>query len=129
MAVDDQDKTTFKCHKGTHEYIRLPFGVANAPATFQRDIHRILSGVKWKPCLVPLDDVIVFSPTVEEHITHLHAVFGLLSRAGVSLKASKGLLFQDEVEYLGLIVGKGQLQQNKKNLHGLWDAHLLRTMK
>jgi len=46
VAVEDQDKTTFTCHEGTYKYIRLPFGLTNAPATFQRAIDMILSGVK-----------------------------------------------------------------------------------
>jgi len=74
MAVEEQDKTTFTCHEGTYKYIRLQFGLTNAPATFQRAIDMLLSSVKWKTCLVNLDDVIVFSRTVEEHITHLDEV-------------------------------------------------------
>jgi len=93
VAVEDQNKTTFTCHDGTYKYIRLPLGLTNAPATFQRAIGIILSGVKWKTCLVYLDDVIVFSRTVEKHITRPDEVFGLFSRAGVSLKASKCILF------------------------------------
>ena len=64
VAVEDQDKTTFTCHDGTYNYIRLPFGFTNAPATFQRAIDMIMSGVKWKTCLVYLDDLIVFSRTL-----------------------------------------------------------------
>jgi len=129
VAVEDQDKTTFTCHDGTYKYIRLPFGLTNAPATFQRASDMILSGVKWKTCLVYLDDVIVFSRTVEEHITHLDEVFGLLSRAGVSLKASKCFLFHEEVEYLGHIVGRGHIRVNEKNLVGLRHAEPPRTKK
>jgi len=129
VAEEDQDKTTFTCHEGTYKYIRLPFGMTNAPATFQRAIDMILSGVKWKTCLVYLDDVIVFSRTVEEHITHLDEVFGLLSRAGVSLKASKCFFFQEEVEYLGHIVGRGHIRVNEKNLVGLRRAEPPRTKK
>ena len=117
------------CHEGTYKYIRLPFGLTNAPATFQRAIDTILSGVKWKTCLVYLEDVIVFSRTVEEHITHLDEVSGLLSRAGVSLKASKCFLFQEEVEYLGHIVGCGHIRVNKKNLVGLRRAEPPRIKK
>lgn len=57
----------------------------------------ILSGVKWKTCLVYLDDVIVFSKNHEEHRAHLEEVLQLLAKADVSLKASKCPLFQDEV--------------------------------
>eukprot|EP00170_Pyropia_yezoensis_P001953 contig_8359_g1957 len=82
----------------------------------------ILSGVKWKTCLVYLDDIIVFSETPEDHLVHLEEILQLLTKAGVSLKASKCFLFHDEVEYLGHIVGKGQLRVNEKNLVGLRQA-------
>jgi len=129
VAVEDQDKTTFTCHEGTYKYIRLPFGLTSAPAPFLWAIDKILSGVKWKTCLVYLDDVVVFSRTVEEHITHLDEVFCLFSGAGVSLKASKFFLFQEEVESLGHIVGRGHIRVNEKNLVGLRRAEPPRTEK
>eukprot|EP00170_Pyropia_yezoensis_P004723 contig_19176_g4737 len=129
VALEDLDKTTFTCHEGTYKYVRLPFGLTSAPATFQRAIDMILSGVQWKTCLVYLDDVIVFSRSHEEHLAHLEEVFELLSEAGVSLKATKCHLFQYEVEYLGHIVGKGQLRVNEKNLVGLRQAKAPRTKK
>ena len=122
MAVEDQYKTTYTCHEGTYKFIQLPFGLTDAPATLQRAIDMILSGVKWKTSLVYLDDGIVFSRTVEEHITHLYEVFGQLSRAGVSLKAAKCLLVQQEVDYLGHIMGRGHIRVNEKNMVGLRRA-------
>lgn len=129
VAIEDQDKTTFTCHEGTYKYVRLPFGLTNAPATFQRAIDMLLAGVKWKTVLVYLDDVIIFSKTAPEHLAHLEEVFSLLAKAGVSLKASKCFLFQDEVHYLGHIVGKGQVRVNEKNLVGLRQAQPPKTKK
>jgi hypothetical protein len=57
---EDRDKTAFTSHYRIYRFLRLPFGLRNAPATFQKVIDIILSGVKWKTCLVYLDDVIVF---------------------------------------------------------------------
>ena len=107
VADEDRDKTTFACHEGAYRYIRLPFGLSNAPATFQRDIDMILGGLKWKSCLVYLDDISVFSQSAGEHVEHLRQVFSALRGPGVSLKAKKCNLFQEEVEYLGHIVGRG----------------------
>lgn len=129
VAPEDRDKTTFTCHEGTYRYIRLPFGLTNAPATFQRAIDMILSGVKWKTCLVYLDNIIVFSTSPEEHLAHLNEIFGLLARAGVSLKASTCFLFHEEVEYLGHIVSRGHLRVNEKNLVGLRKARTPRIKK
>lgn len=89
----------------------------------------ILAGVKWKTCLVYLDDIIVFSRNPEEHLAHLDEIFGLLARAGVSLKATKCFLFHEEVEYLGHIVGRGHVRVNDKNLVGLREARTPRTKR
>jgi len=82
----------------------------------------ILGGLKWKSCLVYLDDIIVFSQSAGEHVEHLREVFAALCGAGVSLKSKKFQLFQKEVEYLGHIVSRGQLQVQDKNVRGLKEA-------
>jgi recombinational DNA repair protein (RecF pathway) len=63
----------------------MPFGLRNAPETFQIFVDITLAGLTWKIFLVYLDDIIVFSKTKEEHIEHLDAVLGRLNRAGFSL--------------------------------------------
>jgi len=64
--------------------VRLPFGLCNAPATFQRAMDMILAGVKWHICLVYLDVVIVFSRFRKEHLHHLDEVLTRLGKAGVT---------------------------------------------
>jgi len=122
VTNEDRDKTTFVCQEGAYRYIHLPFGLSNALAIFQRVIDMILGGLKWKSCLEYLDDIIVFSQSEEEHVEHLREVFAALRGAGVSLKANKCHLFQEEVEYLGHIVGRGQLQVQDKNIRELKEA-------
>eukprot|EP00170_Pyropia_yezoensis_P003248 contig_13578_g3255 len=89
----------------------------------------LLAGLKWKTVLVYLDDVIVFSRAAQEHLGQLEEVFSLLAKAGVSLKASKCFLFEEEVEYLGHNVGKVQVRVNEKNLVGLRQAEPFKTKK
>ena len=89
----------------------------------------ILGGLKWKSCLVYLDDIIVFSQSAGEHVEHLRDVFSALCGAGVSHEAKKCHLFQEEVEYLGHIVGRGQLQMQDKNIRGLKEASPPRCKK
>ena len=109
IAEEDRDKTTFTSHLGTYRYLRMPFGLRNAPSTFQRALDIVLSGVRWRTCLVYLDDVIVFSQNNEEHLQHLDEILGLLSAAGIRLKLSKCFFFRDEVEYLGHRIRPGTL--------------------
>jgi len=119
VADEGCDETTFVCHEGTYRYIRLPFGLSNAPATFQWAIDMILGGLTWNSCLVYLDDITVFSQSAGEHVEHLREVFAALRGAVVSLKVNKCHVFQAKVEYLGHIVGRGQLQVQDKNIRGL----------
>lgn len=89
IAIEDRDKTTFTTHMGTFRHTRMPFGLRNAPATFQRALDIVLSGVRWQTCLVYLDDVVVFSRSYEEHVDHVDHIPSLLAEAGVKLKLKK----------------------------------------
>jgi Reverse transcriptase (RNA-dependent DNA polymerase) len=66
MKETDRNKTAFVTHCGVHRFKRMPFGLCNAPATFQRALDMILARVKWKTALIYLDDVIVYSRSIEE---------------------------------------------------------------
>jgi len=122
VAAEVRDKTTFRSHTGLFRFLRVPCCLVNAPASCQRALDIILSGLRWKTCLVYLDDVIVFSRTVDDHIWDLREVLLLLENAGVSLKPSKCHLFQKEVEYLGHVVRPGQLLVNQMSIKSLAQA-------
>ena len=97
-------KSAFITHQGLHEFVRMPFGMCNAPATFQRLMEVVLGGLLWKNCFVYIDDVLVCSRTFEEHLTHLQQVLTRLREAGLRLKAKKCLFLRREVTYLGHLV-------------------------
>jgi Reverse transcriptase (RNA-dependent DNA polymerase) len=122
-----RDKTTFTSHYGTYRFLRLPFGLRNAPATFQRAIDIILSGVKWKTFLVYLDDIIVFSDSRSVHLAHVVEVLTLLGNAGLSLKLKKCHFFSETVDYLGHVIRPGRLVVAEKNTTPLKTAPLPRT--
>jgi Reverse transcriptase (RNA-dependent DNA polymerase) len=75
VAEADRDKTSFISHMGTHRFSRMAFGLVNAPATFQRSMDVLLSPVLWSKAIVYLDDIIIFSNGVEEHIRDVKQVF------------------------------------------------------
>eukprot|EP00171_Calliarthron_tuberculosum_P022608 IDg22608t1 len=110
IAKEDIPLTAFTCHKGLYEYTRMPFGLMNAPATFQRALDIILAGYKWQTCLVYLDDIIVFSKNGEEHLKHLADVLDALHQAGVSLNLRKCSFFTDKIKYLGHVIRPGTLE-------------------
>eukprot|EP00171_Calliarthron_tuberculosum_P023134 IDg23134t1 len=110
MAPKAIPYTSFTCHKGLFEFVRMPFGLMNAPATFQRALDIILAGYKWQTCLVYLDDVIVFSRNYDEHLVHLDQVLTALKGAGVTLHLRKCEFFTDRIKYLGHIIRPGTLE-------------------
>ena len=106
----DRDKTAFSCHSGLYRFSRMPFGLTNAPATFQRAMDILLSPFRWKSCLVYLDDIIIFSKSWEEHISHVDEILSVLEKAGVKLKLGKCECFVEKIKYLGHVVRPGTLE-------------------
>lgn len=102
-------------HVGSFQYKRIPFGIKNARATFQRSLNLILSWYKWKTCLFYLYYVIIYSSTVEAHILQVAYVLTALGKAGVSLKIWKCKIFKNTVEYLGHIIRPGTLEVDLSN--------------
>ena len=106
LTEDAKLKSAFVCHRGLFQWNRMPFGLSNAPPTFQRAMNVVLSGeaLNWEKCLCYLDDIIVFGTTFEDHLKALDRVFERLAEAGLQLKASKCELFKEKLEYLGHVV-------------------------
>jgi transposase InsO family protein len=108
LTDEAKEKSAFCTPQGLFEFIVMPFGLTNAPATFQRLMERVLTGLQWQTCLVYIDDIIIFSNSVEHHITQLQRVFDRLKDAGLKLKPKKCCLFRKKVKYLGhLVSGQG----------------------
>lgn len=122
IAKRDRLKTAFVTHHGQFQWKRMPFGLSTAPASFQRALDMILTQFKWKTCLVYLDDVIIFSKSVEEHIQHVDEILSALKEAGVTLKMYKCRFFTRRVEYLGHFISPGSLEADTTNVKCLRDA-------
>ena len=122
VAKRDKDKTAFVCQSGLFNYKRMPFGLTNAPATFQRTLDILLSRYKWRTCLVYLDDVIIFSNKLDDHLSHVEQILTALSQAGISLKLAKCEFFTREVKYLGHVVRPGTLSVEQSRKIALWKA-------
>ena len=104
LSEEAKEKTAFTTSQGLYQFKVLPFGLCNAPSTFERLMDRILQGLRWQILLVYLDDVIIFSRTIQEHLERLDVVFSTLAKAGLKLKPRKCHLFKREVLYLGHVV-------------------------
>ena len=103
---NDVEKTAFAVLFGLYEYTRLPFGLSNAPATFQRLMQRCLGEQCFDNVLIYLDDIIVYSPDFDTHLTHLDGVFTNLRNHGLKLKPVKCHLLKT-----GSVLGAPSFQQ------------------
>ena len=106
VEIDEADrpKTAFCTTEGLFQFRVMPFGLCNAPATFQRLMDLVLAGLQWSECLVYLDDVIVLGRTFDEHLRNIRHVLQRLRESGLRLKPTKCHFFQREVHYLGHII-------------------------
>lgn len=101
MAEDDAHKTGFITPFGLYQYVRMPFGLCNAPGTFQRLMQACLGDKFFHSVLCYLDDILVYSSTFKEHLERLKLVFQRLRDHGLKIKPSKCTFFRPEVRYLG----------------------------
>lgn len=83
------DKTAFVTHTGLYRYNRMPLGLKNAPAMFQRAMDIFLTPEKWQNALLYIGDIVIFSTSLEEHLYHLDSVLQLINKAERTLKEKK----------------------------------------
>jgi len=89
MAEDSKCKTAFTCHLGLFHYHCMPFGLTNAPATFQCLMYKLFCGDKWNFVFIYLDDIIVISATMKEHIVHVKEVLSHLGRGWIETETEQ----------------------------------------
>uniref|UniRef100_A0A0G4H824 Reverse transcriptase domain-containing protein n=1 Tax=Chromera velia CCMP2878 TaxID=1169474 RepID=A0A0G4H824_9ALVE len=115
LDPDDAEKTAFITPFGLFEFVRMPFGLMNAPAIFQRAMSMVLAALLRDIALVYVDDVIVFSRGHQQHLQDLREVFLLVRVAGLKLRLEKAQIGKVEVEYLGHTVSAQGVRPSKKN--------------
>ena len=122
VEIDEEDKakTAFQVGSlGFFEFHCMPFGLCNAPATFQRLMERCMGDMNLRECLIYLDDVIIFSSSFEEHIERLEAVFSRLQEHNLKLKASKCEFLKSRVAYLGHIVSESGIETDQTKIEAI----------
>ena len=117
LNEDDKAKTAFQAGPlGFFECNRMPFGLCNAPATFQRLMERCMGDINLRDCLIYLDDIIIFSSSFEEHLSQLDSVFTRLQEHNLKLKPSKCEFFRNQVVYLGHVVSEEGIQTDPSKI-------------
>lgn len=117
----DKEKTAFSIPRGKFEFNVMPFGLCNSPATFQRLIDVVLSGLSNEQILAYIDDIVLFSSTFEEHIHQLRKVLARLTAAGLTLKVSKCQFAMAEVDFLGYHLSTEGIRPQSEHLEVIRD--------
>ena len=106
VAPESIHKTAFVCHRGQYEFLRLPFGLANAPSVYQRAMNHVLEEYLGKFVLVFLDDIVIYSPDEETHLKHVNLVLQKLEAAGLTVKDSKCQWAKSNINLLGYVISE-----------------------
>lgn len=129
VKEEDRFKTAFSTPHGHYEYLRMPFGLKNAPSTFQRLINSVLRKYINKICVVYMDDILVFSTGIEEHYNNLRTIFKALRKANLKLQIDKCNFLKKETEYLGHVLTKEGVKPNPEKIKNILSLKLPKTQK
>lgn len=129
MDEESIPKTAFSIEQGHFEFVRMPFGLKNAPPTFQRVMDNILRGYINKFCLVYLDDILIFSSSLQEHALHCKLVFQRLKEFNMKIQLDKSEFFRKEVGYLGHIITADGVKPNPAKIEAITKFEIPKTPK
>ncbi|XP_049874494.1 uncharacterized protein K02A2.6-like [Pectinophora gossypiella] len=122
LSKESQNITCINTHRGLFKYTRLVFGLASAPAIFQRAIDCLLAGMTGVLCLI--DDILITGGDRNEHLERLHAVLRKLQDAGLTVQKSKCEFFKDEVSYLGYVIDRNGVRKSPEKVKAIVNAPL-----
>jgi hypothetical protein len=129
MCEKDREKTAFQFGRGKFEFVRMPFGLKNAPSTFQRLMDEFLLGLDEQAVQAYMDDIIVFSRTRREHQTHLKRVLERLREFKLRISDEKSSFFKSEVKFMGHIVSREGVRPNKEKVAAIKDIPTPKNQK
>lgn len=131
IEIDKQDipKTAFSALNGLFEFERMPFGLKNAPSTFQRVMDNVLRGLNNEICMTYLDDIVIFSTSLQEHISRLKSVFDRLRNANLKIQLDKSEFLKKSVAYLGHIITPEGVKPNPDKISAIQNFPIPRTQK
>ncbi|CAF4944161.1 unnamed protein product [Pieris macdunnoughi] len=112
LREEDKPKTAFTVPEGHFQFCRMPFGLKNVPATFQRLMNSVLSGLQGDRCFVYLDDVVCYSPDLNIHIKNLESIFQRMREFNLKLQPDKCEFLRREAGYLGHIISEDGVKPN-----------------
>jgi hypothetical protein len=130
LELDEKDrwKSAFITHRGLYQFKRLPFGLKNAPAIYQRFMDQLLGSLRWTAALVYIDDVIVYSETWPEHVAHLRQLLAAAEKCGLTFSLPKCRFGFSELTMLGLGLSRYGLHTIQDRVRAVLDLAAPTTM-
>ncbi|CAI7857084.1 unnamed protein product [Closterium sp. NIES-53] len=119
MADNSIHKTAFRTRYGSYEYLVMPFGLTNAPATFQAEMNHILRPLLDECMVVYLDDILIYSKDMKQHVEHLRSVFEILRRERFYEKLSKSEFALKKVQFFGHMVSAQEVHVDPKKIEAV----------
>ncbi|CAI7839865.1 unnamed protein product, partial [Closterium sp. NIES-54] len=129
MADNSIHKTAFRTRYGSYEYLVMPFGLCNAPATFQAEMNHILRPLLDEWVVVYLDDILIYSKNMKEHVEHLRKVFEILRKNKFYVKLSKSDFALKKVQFLGHMVSAEGVHVDPRKIKAVKKWKVLENMK
>lgn len=127
MDPADVHKTAFNVENGHYEFLRMPMGLKNSPSTFQRVMDNVLKGLQNEVCLVYLDDIVVYSTSLQEHIVNLEKVFKRLRESNFKIQMDKSEFLKLETDFLGHVICKDGVKPNPNKIAAIEKYPLPKT--
>jgi len=128
MTPFAQKVSAFVSPIGLFEYTRMPFGLSNAPATFSNLMRKVLSTLQNRSIFAYLDDVLIATKNVQDHMEHLEALLHRLCQVGLTIQPKKSFLFRREIQFLGFIVSESGLKPDPSKLDAVQKFPLPKTI-
>lgn len=116
LHPEDRYKTGFSSASGHYQFKRLPMGLKNAPASFQRFMNAVLAGLVGKEALIYIDDIIIFADSIEEHREKYLKVMERLNKHNLKINPEKSEFLKKEIVYLGHIVSSSGIKPNPSKI-------------
>lgn len=129
LHPDSIEKTAFTVDNGHWEYVRMPFGLKNAPSTFQRVMDNVLREYLYKFCFVYMDDVVIFSKSLHEHLIHLNKIFDKFREFNLKVQLDKSEFLCKEVAFLGHIITPNGIKPNPEKIKAIQAYPLPKSVK
>lgn len=129
VREDDRKKTAFSTPSGHYEFNRMPFGLKNAPSTFQRLMNTVLRDFINKICVVYMDDILVFSTSLTEHLTSIRKIFLALREARLKVQIDKCNFLRKETQFLGHVLTAQGVRPNPEKVSIIRELRIPKSAK